>query len=325
MANENNKIKLLVLWDILCKNTDENHALNADEIRLELEKRGISVLRKVIANDIAVLNQYGYEVLSYKKKYYYYYVVNRPIETAEVVMLADSINASKLSAMQKKTLVERLSGLLCSYQAESISKHIISFERSRKGNCSLIYSVDAIDRAINENKKVSFLYFDYDERHEKVYRKAGKRYAVSPIIMVWNRDNYYLLCFSTGHDNIVTYRLDKMDDVRLEECEREPHAEYEMFDTEEYRKQVFGMFGGKTQKITLLFEPSILSDMFDRFGDDIRVVKIDEKLYSVSVTVQVSKTLFAWIVGTQGKVKIQSPKKVIDEFNAFVAKIKEEY
>lgn len=53
MANENNKIKLLVLWDILCKKTDENHALNADEIRLELEKRGISVLRKVIANDIA--------------------------------------------------------------------------------------------------------------------------------------------------------------------------------------------------------------------------------------------------------------------------------
>ena len=46
MANENgNKIKLLVLWDILCKNTDENHAMNADEIREELEKRGISVMR----------------------------------------------------------------------------------------------------------------------------------------------------------------------------------------------------------------------------------------------------------------------------------------
>ena len=40
MANENgNKIKLLVLWDILCKNTDENHAMNADEIREELAKR----------------------------------------------------------------------------------------------------------------------------------------------------------------------------------------------------------------------------------------------------------------------------------------------
>lgn len=48
MANENNKIKLLILWDILSKNTDENHAMNADEIREELAKRGISVMRKVI-------------------------------------------------------------------------------------------------------------------------------------------------------------------------------------------------------------------------------------------------------------------------------------
>lgn len=106
MANENNKIKLLLLWDILSKNTDENHAMNADEIREELAKRGMSVMRKVIADDIAVLNEYGYEVLSYKKKYYYYYVVSRPIETAEVVMLADAVNASKLPATQKKALVE---------------------------------------------------------------------------------------------------------------------------------------------------------------------------------------------------------------------------
>ena len=71
MTNDTNKIKLLVLWDILCKNTDENHAMNADEIREELAKRGISVMRKVVATDIAALNKYGYEVLSYKKKYYY--------------------------------------------------------------------------------------------------------------------------------------------------------------------------------------------------------------------------------------------------------------
>ena len=57
MANENNKIKLLLLWDILSKNTDENHAMNADEIREELAKRRISVMRKVIADDIAVLTK----------------------------------------------------------------------------------------------------------------------------------------------------------------------------------------------------------------------------------------------------------------------------
>ena len=314
MANEAHKIKLLVLWDILCKNTDENHALNTDEISELLALRGLNVSRKILVQDIATLCDNGYEVLSYKKKYHYYYVVNRSLETAEVVMLADVINASKLPVAQKKALAQRLAETLCTHQAESISKHIISLDKGRRGNSSFIYNVDAIERAINENKQISFLYFNYDEKHKKVYRKNGNRYTVSPAFMVWNKDNYYLLCFSKGHDDIVTYRLDKMESVKVEELERESHPEYELFNTEEYRKQVFSMFGGESQNITLLFTANILSDMFDRFGDDIRIKKADEETYSVDVTVQISKTFFAWIVGTQGKVKIKSPRKVIDEF-----------
>ena len=121
-----------MLWDILRKNTDENHAMNADEIRAELEKCGITVIRRVIAHDIATLNEFGYEVLSYKKKYTYYYVVTRLLETAEVVLLADVIQASKLSSLQKKALVEKLSDTLCAHQAASISKHVISLEKSHK-------------------------------------------------------------------------------------------------------------------------------------------------------------------------------------------------
>ena len=58
-------IKLLVLYDILSKMTDEEHALSTNEIIAELNKRGISVSRKVLPSDIALLNKYGYEILSY--------------------------------------------------------------------------------------------------------------------------------------------------------------------------------------------------------------------------------------------------------------------
>ena len=108
MANDVHKIKLLLLWDILCKNTDEDHALNTDEIVNLLALRVVNVSRKILVQDIATLCNNSYEVLSYKKKYHYYYVVNRSLETAEVVMLAEVINASKLSVSQKKALVQRL-------------------------------------------------------------------------------------------------------------------------------------------------------------------------------------------------------------------------
>lgn len=60
---------------------------------------------------------------------------------------------------------------------QSILFRLIKAER---GNSSFIYNVDAIEHAINENKQISFLYFNYDEKHKKVYRKNGNRYTVSP-------------------------------------------------------------------------------------------------------------------------------------------------
>ena len=236
MANDTHKIKLLLLWDVLCKYTDENHALNTDEIIELLEKRNVSVSRKILVADIQTLCNNGYEVLSYKKKYHYYYVVNRSFETAEVVMLADLIKASKLPEKQKKILFEKLSETLCTYQAESLSKHMVVVGSKLKGANFFIYNIDAIERAINSNKQISFLYYIYDERHQKVYRKDKNRYFVNPLVMVWDKNNYYLLCFSNGHDKIMTYRLDKMEDVQVEDNDREPHSEYELLDTEEYRK-----------------------------------------------------------------------------------------
>ena len=104
------KIKLLLLWDILCRYTDEDHPMNTDEIIEKLAEKGAADSRKVLATDIALLNEYGYEVISFKKKYHYYYVTNRPFDTAEIVLLSDVIKASKLSISQKKQLIDKLSG-----------------------------------------------------------------------------------------------------------------------------------------------------------------------------------------------------------------------
>lgn len=59
--NTDSSIKLLVLYDILLKSTDEEHALSTNEIIEELKERGISVSRKVLPSDIDLLNKYGYD------------------------------------------------------------------------------------------------------------------------------------------------------------------------------------------------------------------------------------------------------------------------
>ncbi len=94
-----------------------------------------------------------------------------------------------------------VAGLTCGMKQAGF-KVVAGFDNDK--TCEYAYSVDGIERAINDNKQISFKYFDYDEKHNKLYRKNGKRYYANPIIMVWNKDNYYMLCFNNGHDEIVT-------------------------------------------------------------------------------------------------------------------------
>lgn len=63
MRKNEYKIKLLVLWDILCRFTDEEHPMNTDEIIEKLNEKGIASSRKVLVADIALLNENGYTVL----------------------------------------------------------------------------------------------------------------------------------------------------------------------------------------------------------------------------------------------------------------------
>ena len=319
------KIKLLVLYDLLCKLTDENHALNTDEIISLLAEKGIAVSRRILLQDIALLNEYGYEVLSYKKKFYYFYVVNRHFDAAEIAFLVDAVQASKLSAKQKQTFTNKLMTTMGDFQATELIAAAQIGTMPKRNNRHIIYTIDTLKQAIVNNKKVSFRYYSLDYKKNKVYRKDGERYVVNPLVVVWNKDNYYLVCYYDKHDDIVTYRIDRMTEAQEEAAERKERKDLAAFDIEKYRQSIFSMSGGEEQEVELRFDCAMLDDVFDKFGEDVDVVKIDDNTYRVKVPIQVSKTFFAWVVGTQGKMRILSPQSVCEQFGAFVAKIKEEY
>lgn len=189
----------------------------------------------------------------------------------------------------------------------------------------IIYTIDTLKQAIADNKKASFKYYFLDYKKNKVYRKDGKRYVVNPLVIVWNKDNYYLVCYYDNHDDIVTYRIDRMEEAEEEKTERVYRKEFDGFDIEQYRQSVFSMFGGEEQEVDLQFDSAMLDDVFDKFGEEVNIVKVEDTTYRLKVPIQVSKTFFAWVVGTQGKMKILAPQTVCDQFKEFVTKIKEEY
>ena len=322
--NTDSSIKLLVLYDILLKFTDEEHALSTNEIIEKLNERGISVSRKVLPSDIDLLNKYGYEIRSFVKKSRYYYAVHQLFDAAEITMLADVIKASKLTESRKETIINKLYSRIGMYK-DTATDNVIFLDAKKYGNSSIIYSIDAIETAIKQKKKVSFFYYRLDENKNKVYNKDRKRYIFNPLSLIWSKDNYYLLCYDDRHDGTSRYRIDKMEGVTVEDEPILEKGELKDFDSETYRRQVFSMFGGKLEKVTIRFDKELLSDVYDKFGTDIQIHKSNDGALTTTIEVQVSKTFFLWVVGTLGKVKIIEPSQVVEKFGSFIKQITDNY
>ena len=104
--NSDYKIKLLVLYEILKQNTDENHKLTTKELIAMLAKKGISCDRKILYNDIATLNENGFEILSTRGQQMEYYVPEAAFDNYELRILVDAVQAAKFISKKKTEELE---------------------------------------------------------------------------------------------------------------------------------------------------------------------------------------------------------------------------
>ena len=218
MPQENcQKIKLLVLMELLRQNTDYSHPILASDICQHLIQKGISCNRRTLTKDITVLNDYGFEIMSvmigHEKAYY---IDDRSFSVPELKILIDAVQASCFITERKtQELVTKLAALGGSHQSDILKGNMVHFSTRKHSNESIYYNVNSIEDAIEQDRKIIFLYFDLDENGKKVYRRNGHHYVVEPIALVFNEDNYYLICYSSRHSETSTYRVDRMASVEL--------------------------------------------------------------------------------------------------------------
>ena len=315
------KIKLLVLYDLLVKYTDEEHPMTTVEIAEKLQEFGIATTLQTIYEDIEVLCRYGYEVICTTGKNNKYFVADRKFERPEIQVLLNAVGAANFLTEKKTTvLAQKVSELLGIPQGEQV-KGILSDSRVKCGNEHIYYSIDAITTAILEKKKVTFRYFDYNARAERVYRKDGARYEVNPLGMVYTGDNFYLVCFHDKYGNPANYRIDRTTDTQVEDSAMTRLKEYENFDLTAYKRELFAMYAGEPTHITLLFPHTFMDVMIDRFGTDIAPVCNGNDEYLLHTTVRVSKTFFAWLTTFEGDIKIETPIEVKARYKEFLINI----
>lgn len=291
--------------------SDENHLISTAQIIEELNSAGISAERKSIYDDIESLRFFGLDIIQIKGKNGGYYIGERDFELPELKLLVDSVQSSKFITQDKTyDLIRKIENLASVYDGQLLQRQVYIQNRVKSMNESVYYAVDAVSDAITQNRQITYKYFEFNLKKERVYRHDGHLYKVSPFALVWDNENYYMLAWDSSAEKMKHFRVDKMYGVTMTDEKREGTEVFEKTDMSSYTKSVFGMFGGKEEKVKLRFVNHLAGAVIDRFGKDSMLIKDGENHFTISADIVVSPQFFAWVFGFGTDAEVISPEKV---------------
>ena len=311
MDNINQKMKLHYLENILKECTDEQHPLTSSGIIELLERDGVKIERKTLYKDIALLREFGLDIIQEKKgRNVYYYVGQREFELPELKLLVDLVQASKFITKKKSmTLIKKLEAFTSKYEASELQRQLYVTDNAKVDNEKIYYNVDMIHSAINANKSITYQYFQWTVEKKKELRHDGKIYNVSPWALLWDHEKYYMIGFDEDIKEIRHYRVDKIINLKLVTKTRQGIDEFKKYNISSYTKKTFGMFEGEEKMVTLRVGNSLAGVIIDRFGRNIDIKKVNKSQFETTVKVALSDQFYGWILALGNDIKIISPKE----------------
>ena len=312
MRNRNQKQKLLYLAKIMQEKTDDEHGLTLPQIQEELGKYDIEANRKTLYDDIAVLNDFGIEIIKQQEGYKtLYHCGKREFEPAELRLIIDAIASSKFITIRKsKQLIKKLEKMVSNHEAKLLDREVIVSDRVKNMNESIFYTVDAIQNAIANNHRIKFRYFSWNTEGSMEFHHDGEYYDVSPWALCWDSENYYLVGFDSNISEIRHYRVDKMMNTDELPEKRLGSKQFKEKGVDAYTKKHFRMVGGIEERVSLLCKNKMANVIIDQFGRETKFQKADQEHFRTKVDVVVSDQFLGWIIALGGDVVIEAPESV---------------
>lgn len=313
---DDSRLRILYLFQMLQKHTDESHALSTGQIMKKMEaEHGITMHRTTLARDIEVLRAAGIEVMSERKKTMFYYLSDRLLSLPELRLLIDAVLSSKFITEKKsEELVDKLISLTSETNADKLRRTIHVTGKAKSENEKGYYIVDAINEAIHINHKISFFYFDYDGKRKHVLRNEGAPYTVSPYDLIWDGDFYYLTGYCDERNEIRTFRVDRIE--KQPSLLNQPMVpKPKDYRVERYTQEVFRMFATQeTAEVKILCNNELMKTIIDMFGPNVHTKVVGQNQFRATVKVCVSPTFFRWIFAWDGMMTLEGPEAVKNQY-----------
>lgn len=181
------------------------------------------------------------KTILYDKNKKGFYVRQRKFEVADMRLLAECVYAAKFIAEgQAKRLVNVICDFVSEEQASRIKHNAFLVDRVKTDNRGVMNNIATINDAMSRHldgeihtpEKITFKYLKYsvNDMSTQVERRKGARYKISPFQLLINDGNYYLLAFDDYSQEMRTYRVDRMKDIRFTGEPRDGDDEFKKID-----------------------------------------------------------------------------------------------
>ena len=324
------KIKTLLIFKYLNDYSDEYHPLSTTELIEMLNKDGINCERKSIYADVQTLNKIGFNIMTTLSPKRGYFMATRQFELPQVRLLVDAVTSAAFITPKKTSdLICKLETLVSKNQADELISQVYIDSNAKCDNEEIYYVIDKLHDAIINKYKVTFQYRrrNIDKKNKRSY--VNKDFKVSPYALIWKDDHYYLVCNNEKYDNLMNLRLDRIRKINPTEESVRPISqvsEYEKeFDVADYTSKMFNMFSGESSSVTLICDLNLREEIMDRFGSKIPLTAVDADHFETTIDAALSEGLVTWIMNFGSRIKVKSPKRLIDKIKKRAEDILEIY
>ncbi|MCR4951389.1 MAG: WYL domain-containing protein [Solobacterium sp.] len=317
------KTSAFILLEILKDETDENHILTRRELMETAKKKyGIEMNRRTFYSNIAILEDFDYDISKPAQNGKGYYLLGRSLEKSEVLLLCNAIHASHfISSRTSSELIRKLLKTQSRYERDAFYDGVYLPNRQKTSNQQLLLNIEVLSEAISEKKAVSFTYLTYDYTGTLKARRS-EPYTLEPRYIVYHDGRGYMISTSPKYSGFSHYRLDRMKNVTI--LDQTVPELADSMDPYAYTRSKLFMFAGENIDAVLQCSGKILTQMMDVFGPETSVEKKEDDTFLISVSAP--KQGILWLVQEYlDSVTICSPKTLIDEHTAILKAALERY
>ena len=78
------------------------------------------------------------------------------------------------------------------------------------------------------------------------------------------------------------------------------------------------MYGGQPVDIVIEFDDKLIGVVYDKFGEDTKMLRTQEHKCVATVKVQISPTFWGWLFQFGKQMQILSPTNLIEEYRSMI-------